>query len=189
MGRVECLLSSVIFLLVSSAIVLAVDNSGSINVEVRKIEGGVPLFFLVILTIVLVAALGLALFFLLKNESPADQKENGIILKPEGAAISPESYYDKIFQEPVNEIVDEKADVHEPIGSMGADKVASFLKEDERIVLNVLKMKNGSCSQATLRVVTDFSKARLSRIISELVQRGIVYKEQQGNTNIVTLKI
>jgi len=189
MGRGVYLFSMLVFLLVSASTVFAVDNSGSINVEVKKIEGGFPIFFLVILSVVLIATLGLALFFLLSKDSPLEPKDGGIILKAEGAIISPESYYDKIFQEPINEIVDEKSTIHESIGSMTAGNVTTFLKEDERIVLNVLKMKNGSCSQATLRVVTDFSKARLSRIISELEQRGIVYKEQQGNTNMVTLKI
>ena len=66
--------------------------------------------------------------------------------------------------------------------------VDRYLKEDERIIINVLRMKHNSCSQATLRVVTDFSKARLSRLLSELEERGIVYKEQKGRKNIITLK-
>jgi uncharacterized membrane protein len=49
-------------------------------------------------------------------------------------------------------------------------------------------MKHNSCSQATVRVVTDFSKARLSRILSELEARGIIYKEQKGRKNIITLR-
>ena len=66
--------------------------------------------------------------------------------------------------------------------------VERYLKEDERIVLNILRMKHNSCSQATLRVVTDFSKAKLSRLLSELEERGVIYKEQQGRKNLVTLR-
>ncbi len=68
------------------------------------------------------------------------------------------------------------------------DFISSHLKEDEIVVLNALKMKEGQTTQATLRVVTGYSKASLSRILKELEERNIVHREQQGNKNIVTLR-
>ncbi len=62
------------------------------------------------------------------------------------------------------------------------------LKEDEKAVINVLKLKNGSTSQGTLRIATGFSKATLSRLIMELEARNIVLKEKKGKKNLIILK-
>ena len=62
------------------------------------------------------------------------------------------------------------------------------LKEDEEQIVEILKRKEGSCEQGTLRVITGFSKATLSRLIKELEDRKIVYKEKRGKKNLVFLK-
>ena len=62
------------------------------------------------------------------------------------------------------------------------------LKEDEKQVVRVLLMKEGSCEQGTLRIATDFSKAKLSRLLSELEDRNIVSKEKRGKKNLIFLK-
>jgi uncharacterized membrane protein len=62
------------------------------------------------------------------------------------------------------------------------------LKEDEQQVVRVLLLKEGKCEQGTLRVATDFSKAKLSRLLSELEARNIVYKEKRGKKNLIFLK-
>lgn len=70
-----------------------------------------------------------------------------------------------------------------------APEIEKYLKEDERIVLRVLQMKGGSTTQGTLRVATNFSKARLSRILTELEQRGIIHKDREGKRNAVSLRV
>ncbi len=62
------------------------------------------------------------------------------------------------------------------------------LKEDEKTVINVLKLKNGSTSQSTIRIATGFSKATLSRILMELEARNVIIKEKKGNKNLIILK-
>lgn len=62
------------------------------------------------------------------------------------------------------------------------------LKDDEQQVIRVLMLKEGSCEQGTLRIATDFSKAKLSRILSELEERNIVSKEKRGKKNLIFLK-
>lgn len=62
------------------------------------------------------------------------------------------------------------------------------LKPDEQRIIDILKKKNGECEQATLRLITDFSKASLSRILKELEQRGIIKKLASGKKNIIALK-
>ncbi len=62
------------------------------------------------------------------------------------------------------------------------------LKEDEQQIIRILKQKEGQCDQGTLRVITDFSKAHLSRLLSELESRKVIHKEKQGKKNLVFLK-
>ena len=62
------------------------------------------------------------------------------------------------------------------------------LKEEEKIIVNILKQKQGQCEQATLVTLTNMSKASLSRLLNELESRNILYKEQKGNKNLVILK-
>ncbi len=62
------------------------------------------------------------------------------------------------------------------------------LKEDEEQIITILKNKEGSCEQGTLRVITGFSKASLSRLLSELEARNVIHKEKRGKKNLVFLK-
>ena len=62
------------------------------------------------------------------------------------------------------------------------------LKEEEQQLIRVLKDRDGQCEQGTLRIATDFSKAHLSRLLSELEARKVIRKERRGKKNIVFLK-
>ncbi len=68
------------------------------------------------------------------------------------------------------------------------DLVEKHLKEDEEQILNILKSRDGQSEQGTLRVITGFSKATLSRLLKELEERNVVYKEKRGKKNLVFLK-
>jgi uncharacterized membrane protein len=68
------------------------------------------------------------------------------------------------------------------------DLLELHLKEDEERVIKVLKLKEGSCDQGTLRIATGFPKATLSRILFELEQRKIIIKEKRGKKNKIFLK-
>ena len=67
-------------------------------------------------------------------------------------------------------------------------KILKHLKEDEQQIVRILKQRKRSCEQGTLRVITDFSKAHLSRLLMELEARKIIYKEKRGKKNIIFLK-
>lgn len=66
--------------------------------------------------------------------------------------------------------------------------IEKHLKENEKIIINILKQRNGQAEQGTLRVISGFPKASLSRILKELEERKVVYKEKRGKKNIVFLK-
>lgn len=67
-------------------------------------------------------------------------------------------------------------------------EVLEHLKEEEQQIVRILKQKAGMCEQGTLRVITGFSKAHLSRLLMELEARKIIYKEKRGKKNLVFLK-
>ncbi len=66
--------------------------------------------------------------------------------------------------------------------------VEEHLKEDEAQVIRILKSRGKQCEQGTLRVVTGFSKAKLSGLLKELEDRNIIYKEKRGKKNIIFLR-
>ncbi|MBW2996422.1 hypothetical protein KY332_03920 [Candidatus Woesearchaeota archaeon] len=68
------------------------------------------------------------------------------------------------------------------------DLVEKHLKPDEEQIINVLKLKEGSCEQGTLRIATGFSKATLSRLLKELEDRKVIKKEKRGKKNLVFLR-
>lgn len=69
------------------------------------------------------------------------------------------------------------------------EKISKHLKEDEEAIVNILKQREGRmCEQGTLRVITGMPKASLSRLLKELEERKVVYKEKRGKKNLVFLK-
>lgn len=66
--------------------------------------------------------------------------------------------------------------------------VLQHLKEEEQQIVRILKQRDKQCEQGTLRVVTGFSKAHLSRLLMELEARKIIYKEKRGKKNLIFLK-
>jgi uncharacterized membrane protein len=67
-------------------------------------------------------------------------------------------------------------------------ELEKHLKEEEQQIVSVLKQREGQCEQGTLRVITGFSKAHLSRLLMELEARKIIYKEKRGKKNLIFLK-
>lgn len=67
-------------------------------------------------------------------------------------------------------------------------KTEKHLKEDEEQIVTILERKEGECEQGTLRVITGFSKAHLSRLLKELEDRKVIHKEKRGKKNTVFLK-
>lgn len=69
------------------------------------------------------------------------------------------------------------------------DDAERYLKEEEKLVYKILKSREGQCEQGTLLVITQFSKAYLSTLLSEMETRGIIEKHQKGRKNIISLRI
>ncbi len=67
--------------------------------------------------------------------------------------------------------------------------VMPLLKGDEKVVVEILNRHGGSVNQRVIVRESDFSKAKVSRLVAGLKERGIVDVEVMGRTNKVTLKL
>lgn len=180
--RQGLLLVSAFFFLLSFTSVAA-DSDGNIAVSITRIDNGFSTTTLLVITFVIVISLILSLILLLKRRPSAIKtprpKEGIRVETGHEPGFRKEGYYDAVFS---RGLPDAKAAEEKPVSS-----IDSYLKEDERVIINILRMKHNSCSQATLRVITDFSKAHLSRLLKELEERGVIFKRQSGRKNLITL--
>jgi uncharacterized membrane protein len=67
--------------------------------------------------------------------------------------------------------------------------VMPLLKHDEKTVVDILRKNDDSVNQKVIVRESDFSKAKVSRIIADLKEREVVDVESMGRTNKITLKI
>lgn len=67
--------------------------------------------------------------------------------------------------------------------------IMPLLKGDEKVVVDILNKHNGSVNQRVIVRESDFSKAKVSRLVADLKERGIVDVEVLGRTNKVSLKL
>ncbi|MDO8459756.1 MAG: MarR family transcriptional regulator [Nanoarchaeota archaeon] len=63
----------------------------------------------------------------------------------------------------------------------------SSFRSEEKQVYNLVK-ENGAIFQADLIEKTEFSKARMTRIIDKLEGSGLVERKRRGMTNVVVIK-
>jgi uncharacterized membrane protein len=77
---------------------------------------------------------------------------------------------------------------HHQAAQSGSAGIEKHLKEDEEQIVTILKDREGQCEQGTMRVITGFSKAKLSGLLKELEERKLIHKEKRGKKNLVFLK-
>ena len=77
----------------------------------------------------------------------------------------------------------EQAEVDQPTDRSHTERPSalSFLPEDERRIIEPI-LDSPGLTQVELRGRSDFSKAKVSQTISELEDRGLIYRERQGRT-------
>lgn len=63
-----------------------------------------------------------------------------------------------------------------------------YVVADEKLVLDTIKKAGGKIIQSDLVKNTDFSKAKVSKILSELENRNVVRKEKYKRTNLIFLE-
>ncbi len=71
-----------------------------------------------------------------------------------------------------------------------SEVVESVLNKDEKVILNILNRHGGKTGQKVLVRESDFSKAKVSRLVRNLKERGVVDIEPiSGRENRIILKI
>lgn len=93
---------------------------------------------------------------------------------------------DRSPEKPADRSPDESADRsnRDPAASdpPSADAAAlRFLPDDERRVVEPI-LESPGLTQVELRARSDFSKAKVSQTVSELEDRGLIYREKEGRT-------
>lgn len=76
-------------------------------------------------------------------------------------------------------------------GSGGGEEeseIPKALKPDESEVMEIIEGSGGEIKQRRIVESTDFSKAKVSRLIKDLEERGLVEKEKVGRTNRISLR-
>ena len=68
------------------------------------------------------------------------------------------------------------------------EEVFSILNVDEKRIIDLIRSHGGKIDQRELVRLTDFSKAKVSRLVKELKERGVVEVERRGRKNRVYLK-
>lgn len=65
------------------------------------------------------------------------------------------------------------------------EKVYTALKDDERIVMDIVEGNDGEIKQKRIVETVEFSKAKVSRLIRDLKERGLLDTKRVGRTNRV----
>ena len=87
---------------------------------------------------------------------------------------------------PVEEIIEEKKN-HEQIKRLNVEKLKGFLNENEMLILKEV-IENPGISQAQIVRNTGISKATLSRIVTKMERKGLIYKKSVGMSHQLYLK-
>lgn len=75
------------------------------------------------------------------------------------------------------------------INKIQLNKVVKILPPEERKIVTILMENNNSLEQNRLVAMSGYNKVRISRIVKELENRGVIKKTNLGNTNLIVLTV
>jgi uncharacterized membrane protein len=99
----------------------------------------------------------------------------------EGLKAQPTTHGAEPDSAPQNPVDETETGMDTDVGSKTDSELLRYLPEDERRVLEPV-IDSPGVTQIEIRDRSDFSKSKVSQTLSELEQRGLVYKEKQGRT-------
>ncbi|MCX8147335.1 MAG: hypothetical protein N3D84_02615 [Candidatus Woesearchaeota archaeon] len=175
-NRITANIVVLLFVILTFPFIFA-QKEANISVNVTKVEKSTSLLTIIFLAVLFAVLLAIVYFML--QYIAMQQKKKRALMERVKSDIEEARY--------IRDNEEEIKSAKEAVFSSNVD-IDKFLKEDERRIINILRQRDGVCSQATLRVVGNFSKASLSRLLKELEDRNIIKKEQRGKKNLVILK-
>ncbi len=143
----------------------------------------------VIAGIIIFLLVALLLYFILKkrisepSSKYSDKTEDG---KEEVSYAEPTAVYDtgNIVVEDVHE------DVKLPVNSLKSSTEVknSEISEDLQKIIQIIKDEGGRTTQKQIRKFLPYSEAKVSLMITELIEKGYIEKIKRGRGNIIILK-
>lgn len=70
----------------------------------------------------------------------------------------------------------------------GVEETLKFLPENEKKIVEVLVEREGEEYQSKIVDATGFNRAKVSRKISKLVDKGVLKKDESGMSNLIKLE-
>ena len=67
-------------------------------------------------------------------------------------------------------------------------QIPENLDEEEKKIIEILNLKEGSAYQRDLIKETSYSKVKITRILDKLEQKKLIDRKRRGMTNIIVLK-
>lgn len=71
--------------------------------------------------------------------------------------------------------------------NVNSERTFDKLNKDEKEVVNLIRGRDGEMLQKDIVNETDYSKAKISGVVSKLEEKNVVSKEKEGRSNKVTL--
>jgi len=84
--------------------------------------------------------------------------------------------------------VKEKDYVHTVVAKEEKPIDLSKLDKEEKTIVELVKIHNGSMYQSDIIKQTDYSKVKVTRILDKLEGKKLIDRKRRGMTNIVVLK-
>ena len=68
------------------------------------------------------------------------------------------------------------------------ERVLKMLRDDDRKIIELIINSGGEIYQAKLIEKTDFSRAKVTRVLDKLENKGLIERRRDGMSNIVSFK-
>ncbi len=75
------------------------------------------------------------------------------------------------------------------INQVQLNKVLKILPTEERKIVHILLNNNNSIEQNRMVALSGYNKVKISRLVNQLQERGVVKKTNLGNTNLIVLTL
>ncbi|NYT20067.1 MAG: MarR family transcriptional regulator [Methanosarcinales archaeon] len=151
----------------------------SLEADSEAIENGADdrtLYYVAVLIVLLVAGTGLYLFSKKNGNKKAEEGEQ-ILALTDGVSMENKD------EVPSGEMDGSERSEPETSGVVDVESLPSDLQE----VLNIIRSGGGRITQKDLRSKLSYSEAKVSLIVSDLENRGLVEKFKKGRGNIIII--
>ncbi|WP_445474605.1 helix-turn-helix transcriptional regulator [Methanococcoides methylutens] len=158
----------------------------SLEADSEAIENGADdrtLYYVAVLIILLVAGTGLYLFSKKNGKKEADEEEQISLVFDDVVKVASMESKDELPSGEMGELDETEGSEPDTSGVVDMESLPSDLQE----VLDIIRSGGGRITQKDLRSKLSYSEAKVSLIVSDLENRGLVEKFKKGRGNIIII--